>query len=182
MAMALATLLMASQGTRSALAWLSLFGAGAFFVLSTQIAYAGWDIGVEQFDFTGISGHSFGATSVFSVAAYYIGSRFSAAAAFVAGCLGFCLGILVGISRIILGAHSPSEVIIGCALGGAIALASNATLRYRPRTGFVTVLFAFAIGAIVCCSQEHRAPSHQLAVRVALYLTGRSAPFARGTH
>jgi len=181
-ALALAAWMFASRDPRSALAWLSLFGAGGLLVLSSQIAYAGWGIGVRQFDFTGVSGHSMAATSVFTVVGYFIGSRFSAMAAFLGGVLGYCAGILVGISRVLLGDHSPSEVVVGCMLGGAIALATIAILRTRPRIASAAAFFAFTFFALVFGLHGHRAPSHRLAVDVALYLSGRSAPFTRAAH
>jgi PAP2 superfamily len=178
-ALAIAAWLLAGRAWGSALAWLSLFGAGSFLVIGTQIAYAGWGVGVQQFDFTGISGHSMSATSVLAVAGCIIGSRFSKAAALYAGSMGFCVGVLVGISRVILSDHSPAEVLAGCALGGSIALATIGVIRARPRMVAAPLIFALTILTLVFTLHGHRAPSHRFAVEVALYLSGRSAPFVR---
>lgn len=178
-ALAIVAWLLAGRAWGSALAWLSLFGAGSFLVIGTQVAYAGWGIGMQQFDFTGISGHSMSAASVLSVAGYIIGSRISKSAALFAGSVGFCVGVLVGISRVILSDHSPSEVLVGCALGGSIALATIRIIRARPKMVAAPLIFALTILTLVFTLHGHRAPSHRFAIEVALYLSGRSAPFVR---
>ena len=68
---------------------------GRFLVICTQVAYAGWGIGMKRIDFTEISGHSMSAASVLPVAGYFIGGRFSRAAAIIAGFLGCCASVLV---------------------------------------------------------------------------------------
>ena len=75
-ALAVVAWLLASHAWRGAASWSLLFGAGAFSVFCTKVAYAGWDIGVPQIDFTGVSGHAFTSTSVFTVAGYFLGSSF----------------------------------------------------------------------------------------------------------
>ena len=120
-----------------------------------------------------------GASSVLTVAGYFIAGRFSKAAARIAGSLGYCAGILVGISRVILGDHSPSEVIAGCALGGSIALATIGIIRGRPRMAAAPIIFALTVLALVITLHGQRAPSHRFAIKVALYLSGRSTPFVR---
>jgi membrane-associated phospholipid phosphatase len=178
-ALAIAAWLLASRAWRSALAWLSLFGTGAFLVFCTQVAYAGWGIGVQRLDFTEISGHAMSATSVLTVAGYFVGGRFSKAAALTLSSLGYFGGILVGISRVILGDHSPSEVMAGCALGGAIALATIGMIRSRLRMVAAPIIFALTILTLVFTLHGQRAPSHRFATKVALYLSGRSTPFVR---
>ena len=76
-ALAIALWLLASDAWRGALAWLSLFGAGALSVFCTKVAYAGWGVGVREIDFTGISGHAFTATSALAVAGYFLGGNCS---------------------------------------------------------------------------------------------------------
>jgi len=180
-ALAIAVWLLAGRAWRGALAWLGLFGTGAFLVFCTKVAYAGWGIGVQEFDFTGISGHSMSATSVLAVVGYFIGSRFSKAAAIAAGSLGCCAGVIVGISRVVLGDHSPSEVVLGCALGGSIALAAIGMIRAHPRNAAAVVAFVFTVLMLIFTLHGERAPSEQLTVKVALYLSGRTTPFMRET-
>jgi membrane-associated phospholipid phosphatase len=181
-ALAIAVWLSASHAWRGALAWLSLFGGGAFLVICTKVAYAGWGVGVEALDFTGVSGHSMSATSVLAVAGYLIGGRYSKSAAILAGLLGYGAGVAVGVSRVALGDHSPSEVVVGCTLGGAIALAAIGIIQARLRMVAAPMVFAFTMLALVLTLHGHRAPSERLTVKVALYLSGRSTPCTRETH
>jgi membrane-associated phospholipid phosphatase len=153
LAWALAAWLAASRAWHDALAWLLLFGTGAFLVLCSQIAYAGWEIGVAQVDFTCICGHALGATSVLTVIAYFLGGRFSRTAACIAGSLGFLAGVLIGVSRVILDTHSPSEVIAGCTLGGLIALATLGVVQ--KRLSMVAAPFVFAVATLVIVTSTH---------------------------
>ncbi|MGO4870646.1 MAG: phosphatase PAP2 family protein [Roseiarcus sp.] len=179
-ALAIALWLLASDAWRGALAWLSLFGAGALSVFCTKVAYAGWGVGVREIDFTGISGHAFTATSALAVAGYFLGGNCSKPADIVGGSLGFLAGVVVGVSRVVLGDHSVSEAVVGCALGGAIAVAAIAIIRPRVRIVAAPLVFAFTIVALAFALHGQKAPSEQLAVKVALFLSGRTTPFARG--
>lgn len=179
-ALAIAFWLVTSDAWRGALAWLSLFGAGAFTVFCTKVVYAGWDVGVPEINFTGISGHAFTATSVLAVAGYFFGSHFSKPADIFGGSLGFFSGIIVGISRVVLGYHSPSEVVVGCTLGLTIAIAAIGIIRPRLRIVAAPLVFAFTIVALAFTLHGRKAPSEELSIRVALFLSGRSAPFIRG--
>jgi membrane-associated phospholipid phosphatase len=179
-ALAIAGWLLANQAWRSALAWLSLFGAALFLVACTKVAFAGWGVGVPQIDFTGISGHSTSATSVFPVVGYFIGRKHSRGWAILAGAIGYCLGVAIGISRIILGDHSLSEVIVGCTLGGSIALASIAIIRSQSKIVTAPVVLLLAVLALAFTLHGDRAPSEKLTTKIALYLSGRSTPFVRG--
>ena len=178
-ALAIAGWLSASRAWRGTLAWLSLFGTGALLVICTQVAYAGWGIGVKQIDFTEISGHSMSAASVLPVAGYFIGSRFSRAAAIIAGFLGCCASVLVGVSRVILGDHSASEVVLGCALGTSIALATIGIVQSRLRMVGAPIVFAVTVLMLVFTLHGQRAPTQRFATKLALYLSGRSTPFVR---
>jgi len=181
-ALAVAAWLLASHAWRGAALWFLLFGAGALSVFCTKVAYAGWDIGVPQIDFTGVSGHAFTSTSVFTVAGYFLGSSFSKPAKNLGGCLGYFAGIVIGVSRVILGDHSPSEVIVGCTLGAAISAAAIGIIRPRLRIVAAPLVFAFTIVMLMFTLHGQKAPSEPLEIRVALFLSGRSTPFVRGVH
>jgi membrane-associated phospholipid phosphatase len=172
-------LLWLGKDQRGALVWLSLFGISSFSVVATQAAYAGWGVGIRQFDFTGISGHAMGAASVLPLMGYFIGSRFSHSAGVVAAAFGGLLAMLVALSRVVLGDHSWSEVTSGYAIGAGISVATIAFLRTPPRIFAASIVLAIALLAVVLAAQGTRAPSHRLTVRLALYLSGHTAPFER---
>ena len=181
-ALAIAVWLLASEAWRSALAWLSLFGAGAFLTFCTKVAYAGWDLGIDAIDFTGVSGHAFTATSTLAVAGCFLVGAFSKPAEILGGSLGYVAGATIGVSRVILGDHSISEVVVGCALGGAVAATAIAVIRPRLRMVAAPLVFAFTIVALLFTLHGEKAPTETLTVKVALYLSGRSTPFVRAPH
>jgi membrane-associated phospholipid phosphatase len=181
-ALAIAMWLLASRAYGVALTWLALFGAAAFLVVCTKIAYEGWCIGVRELDFTGVSGHSMSATSVLPVAGYLVVSRFSNSGTSIAGLLGGCAGVVVGISRIILCDHSWSEVVFGCLLGGSIALAAICTFRIHSRPMAAPITSVFTVAVLILTLHGHRAPSQGLTEKLALYLSGRLTPCARDAH
>ena len=170
----IAAWLLLSRAWQSALLWLSLFGAGAILVVCTKIAYLGWGMG-GQLDFTGISGHAMTATSVLAVAGYFVGSKLSRSRAIVATALGCCVGVLVGISRIMVGAHSASEVVAGCALGGLVALVAVTGIRAKPKLVAAPLVLAVTLLTLELAVHGDQVPSEQLISKVALYLSGHSA-------
>jgi membrane-associated phospholipid phosphatase len=171
---AIAVWLIVSRAWHDALVWLALFGAGVLVVVGTKIAYVGWGIGVPQLDFTCVSGHAMAATSVLTVAGYFVCSSFSRKGALLAAVLGLGFGLLVGISRIVISAHSTSEAVAGCALGGLIALLAIRAIRVRPTIVAAPLAFAFAFLTLVAAVHGEQAPSEQLITKVALYLSGHS--------
>jgi membrane-associated phospholipid phosphatase len=171
---AIAGWLLLSGTWRGALIWLSLFGAGAILVVATKVAYLGWGMG-QQLDFTGISGHAMTATSVLAVAGYFIGSKLSRSSPIVATALGYCVGLLVGVSRIIVGAHSASEVIAGCALGGLVAIMAVTKIRAEPKFIAAPLIFGLILLALELIMHGEQAPSEPLIAKIALYLSGHSA-------
>jgi membrane-associated phospholipid phosphatase len=169
----------ASRAWLGALAWLVLYGTAAFVVICTKIAYIAWGVGVPSLDFAGVSGHAMSAAAVLTVAGYMIGGLISRSAALPGGASGFCLGVLIGVSRVVLGDHSPSEVVAGCALGGLAALAAIGAIRARPEILARPAVFVVALVALGLAMHGHRAPSEQLAVELATRLSGHAAPFGR---
>jgi hypothetical protein len=159
---------------------LLLFGIGALLVVSTKVAYLGWGIGIRSLNFTGISGHAMTATSTLTVAGYFAGGGYSKFAAIVGSCLGCFLALMIAISRVVLGFHSPAEAVIGCALGFSIAVATIGMIREYPKVATVPFVFVFALVALVIIVHGKEAPTENLITRIAHYLSGRSIPFTRG--
>ena len=90
---------------------------------------------------------------------------------------GMVAGLIVGISRVILGFHSSSEVIAGCALGAAVAVASAYFVETRPRSFVQSIVFVGAMVALMGLLHGGKAPSEAMITKIALYLSGRTVPF-----
>ena len=179
MALIVAAWLLASRSWRGAVWWLALFGLAALSVVCTKIAYLGWGIGLRSFDFTGISGHSMTAASTLTVAGYLTGARYSKFWPVVGVVFGGVLALLIAISRVILGFHSVAEVVIGCALGFSVAMASIGIMRANPRVVAAPSVFVLMLLTLVITVHGRRAPTEPLITKIALYLSGRSTPFVR---
>ena len=178
MALIVAAWLLASRSWRGAGWWLALFGLATLLVVSTKIAYIGWGIGVRSLDFTGISGHGMTAAATLTVAGFLAGDRYSKIWAAAGVGLGALVGLLIAASRVILGFHSPAEVIAGCSLGFAIAMTTISIIRANPRVAAVPSVFVLLLLMLVVAVQHgRRAPTEHLITKIALYLSGRSAPF-----
>ena len=167
-------------GQKSALqTWLLAMAVGVGIVLASKIAFIGWGWGSAALDFTGISGHTMLASSIFPVWMGWLlagpASRFSLRGVM----LGLAIGAVVGWSRLVLGAHSPSEVVLGWLLGVAISAVACKAMKDRisPRgwdtLGTALLLLAFSP------SLSGYLPTHQWEVRLALALSGHARPHVR---
>jgi membrane-associated phospholipid phosphatase len=104
------------------------------------------------------------------------GSRHLRLAALV---IALVLAMLIGVSRIAVGAHSPSEV-VGGALLGAVVCAVFLRLA-KPDLPPVRHAWAIAVGlfAMLATARAEPAPTHRWMVGVALYVSGHDRPFDR---
>jgi membrane-associated phospholipid phosphatase len=180
MALVVAVWLLVSRAWRGALGWVALFGMGTLLVVCTKIGYLGWGIGIRSLNFTGISGHAMTATSTLTVAGYLTGDRYSKFVATLGACLGCVIALMIAISRIVLGFHSPAEAVIGSALGFSIAMATIGMIREHPKAATVPFIFVFSLLALVIILHGKEAHTDDLISRIAHYLSGRSIPFTRG--
>ena len=91
--------------------WLARLWSGGLIVLASKVAYMGWHIGIPAWHFTGISGHAYLASALLSLWLLWAWPNALGWLLTLSGCT------LVAISRVALGAHTPSEVILGVMLG-----------------------------------------------------------------
>jgi membrane-associated phospholipid phosphatase len=178
-AIAIAAWLAASGPRRLALYWIALFGSAAALVTFSKIAFVGWGIGLPGLDFTGISGHTTFALAVIPTM-FYLAWPAALRIGRASGALfGIAFGLLIGISRLTLHAHSVSEVIAGCALGLAISLGFIllASAHAKPRLNLIAA--ACWCCALIAGLYAEAAPTQHWIERVALNLSGHDQPFRR---
>jgi membrane-associated phospholipid phosphatase len=164
--------------------WVLAVGACGGIVCLSKLLFMAWGIGPPGLDYTGFSGHTALAILVWPSFATLISRRASLSvrhAALVAGC---ALGVAVAVSRLVLKAHSPSEVWLGAILGAAVmtwfvrGLAPPAAMvdRRAARLPLLLAIGALAIGAL-CYGRVF--PSQHVLKDIAMWLSGRHDVFSR---
>ena len=174
-----AWLLPREQGPYLVKRWLlAVLGAAALTAIS-KVAFMGWGVGSARFNFTGISGHTMFAAAVYPLLLRTLVSTGPARWHRSAVLLGYLLAILIGVSRVKLGAHSWSEVVsgfwLGAAASGGVLWLARVPVAHPPRWllgGVAAWLIVMAVGA-------PPSPAHGWITQVALTLSGRPAPYTR---
>lgn len=166
-------------GRRLAGGWLLMVSLAVLVTTATKLAFIGWGLGSAALNFTGVSGHAMFAAGVYPVLMRTASSTASSRWHRASVLAGVVLAVLIGVSRVRVGAHSWSEVLAGLALGGA---ASGAALLWArvPRSpaprwlvvGVLAWLLAMPIGA-------PPSPTHGWVTGLALALSGRATPYTR---
>ena len=163
-----------------ALAWSLCFGSAVLLVLASKLAFLGWGVGSAAVDFTGISGHATVSTAVFTWAAWLTVARRGLRARALAIVVGLCVGVLVSVSRVVLHAHSVSEVVAGFALGALAALLPMLWRRAPSAPHGLPWLPAALCAALVLAPHLGRpADVHHMVVQMALMVSGRAEVFQR---
>lgn len=168
-----------SDERQRAMSWLALLLAAVGITTASKIAFIGWGIGSASLNFTGFSGHAMHAAAVFPL---LMGCVTAGAARWVrlgAVCFALALAALVALSRIAIGAHSPSEALLGFLLG-ALASGLALTLGRPPHSHLPRWLLATVIAALLLNSSAMPTmPTHDMVMRLALQLSGRDRPYTR---
>ncbi|XBS68548.1 phosphatase PAP2 family protein [Acerihabitans sp. KWT182] len=166
-----ALLLWKAETRRTSLQWLLLIGAAGAIVIVSKLAFLGWGIGSRTLDFTGFSGHSALSASIWPVLIWILASRVSRRLRLAAVACGYLLALAIGVSRVILHAHSVSEVIAGLTLGFAIST-SFLLMQYsrgtRIRHLSAGQLTAVLLLPLLLVMQGKKAPTQSLLEQIAL--------------
>jgi membrane-associated phospholipid phosphatase len=167
------------EARSAALRWITWLGLAMLVTLASKVAFIGWGIGSAALDFTGISGHTMFAAAVYPTLGAALASGSSARARRAAIAAGCALALLVGLSRVVLGTHSISEIIAGWFVGGLVSLvvlcgAIAAQARIDAWLVAVTALWMTLIPATA-----PTVDTHSFVTRLALELSGHQQPFTR---
>lgn len=179
----LAMLVLAHRADTRPLAtsWLGWLCLTALLTTASKIAFIGWGIGSATLDFTGISGHTMFAACVYPLLLGTLTSRLPPWGQQVAVAAGYALALLVGMSRMEVGAHSISEVVAGLLLGGAASAFAMARAGLpRSRIGTSLALLV-ALWVLITPIHVPPLPTHSMVTRLALSLSGSPVPHTRST-
>jgi len=159
--------------------WLAWMAAAALVTTITKVAFLGWGIGSAALDFTGISGHSMFASAIYPPLLYLIATSRSVAWQRAAWLIGFVLALVIGVSRVVVGAHSWSEVIAGLAIGCAVSVSTLWMARENHPRVPVWVPLGVATWLMLTPAHAPASTTHDMVTRLALKLSGRSTPHTR---
>ncbi|MGU7772819.1 phosphatase PAP2 family protein [Burkholderia sp. MR1-5-21] len=146
---------------RLAIRWIALLAAGMSVVGATKILYAGCGIGLPQFDFRVISGHTMLSTSVWTVAASMLWQAFRPGKR-PGALIGLSVGAVTGIARVFDHSHTFPEVVAGWVLGASVALTflrAYDRVEKKPFSPRVVAICLFLVSGI---AYGHRAPFQQM--------------------
>ncbi|HZV92830.1 MAG TPA: phosphatase PAP2 family protein [Caldimonas sp.] len=167
------------QGRSLSVAWMGWLFVAVVLTTATKVAFIGWGVGWAALDFTGISGHAMFSSSIYPV---LLGASFrpmSRRGWWIGVAIGVALALLIGVSRVVVGAHSVSEVVAGLLLGFAVSAAS---MRHDAiGLGFLHPLLpvVIALWLVLTPTQASASRTHSAVTRLSLLLSGHARPFTR---
>jgi membrane-associated phospholipid phosphatase len=177
-------LLLPPARRRGAWRWLIAAIACGGTVMLSKLLFMAWGVRPPGLDYTGFSGHTALAVLVWPALGALLTDGRSRWLRVLAIGLGAALGLAVAISRLALRFHTPSEVLLGAALGTAIVVwfvrepTSPETSQDDPRTRRSVMLGLGALMILVAC-YGRVFPSQHLLQDIAVWLSGHDGAYAR---
>ncbi|MCF7065041.1 phosphatase PAP2 family protein [Klebsiella variicola] len=163
--------------------WALLFGMTGAIVSASKLAFMGWGVGIRELDFTGFSGHSALSAAFWPIFLWLLSAQSSSALRRVSVVVGYVIAGLVGYSRLMLQAHSISEVIAGLLLG---TCGSALFLLLQTRSScFADVslsrggLLSLVLIPVVLLNTGMKAPTQSLLGEIAVKIGPLAKPFTR---
>lgn len=113
--------LLVTRSWRPLIAWTCCFSVGVLAVAASRIAHVALGIEISALNFTVISGHSMLASAVYPTTFGICAAQAKPRTTALAYLFGFGVALAIGVSRVLMGYHSPIEVLTGWILGTLIA-------------------------------------------------------------
>ncbi len=145
----------------------------------TKLIFMGWGLGIASLNFTGVSGHTLLATSIFPILFFSAYGGEQEKIRNIGLWLGLMLSFIVGISRVVIGAHSVSEVIAGWVLGLMVCVLVLKTIEsHRQRFAYLQLIGLVCMVGLGSTTPNYL-PAHNLLTKLALLMTGHDKPYTR---
>lgn len=187
------SLLLTLRDRPQGLRWIVAATACGGMVALSKLLFMGWGVGADlpALDYTGFSGHTALSMLTWPALAGLLSRNGRKRTRTAAISLGLLVGAAVAVSRIVLRAHSLSEVILGAALGALVAAwYLHGLLRHardtdvaRPADATRRQLLLLGGGLLIACFCYGRVfPSQHVLEDIALWLSGRTHVFTRQAH
>lgn len=169
-----------SDNRRTVWYWLLAFGLAGLLVSISKIMFLGFGIGSARYNFTGFSGHSAMSATLWPVMMWLISGRWPTFWRALTIGIGYSIPLMVGLSRLVIHAHSVSEVLAGLMLGFTLSSAFLLSQRRTALKGFsvVQVAVAFLI-PLLLMGHGRVATTQQFLERFSADLAGLEKPFTR---
>jgi membrane-associated phospholipid phosphatase len=159
--------------------WLIWLGLSILATVASKVLFLGWGIGVAELNFTGVSGHTVLATSVLPVFFSWVMALTPQRFNLVGALFGLGLSVGVGLSRVVLGTHSPSEVVAGWVIGLMVSAVTLYSLDGRHRRPWFASLSPLILLLALSTTTSNYLPTHDWELRLALLLSGQNQPHHR---
>jgi hypothetical protein len=173
-------LLTAPETRRVGWLWLAAVVLDAVVVAISKLLFLGWDIYPPGLNFTGLSGDAAMAFLCWPVAGAMTTSRAAPHWHRLTIGVGLILGVIVAASRVLLRAHTLTEVLFGSVWGAFLAAAFLWAVRHRPLTvpsGNVWIpLVALALVLMVC---GHTLSYNRALAWIAIRMSGHTSVYRR---
>lgn len=170
------------SATRAVLRWWAAVAGVCLLVAASKIAFYGWGTGIRAWDLTCFSGHTVISFAVWPVVGMLLAPPSYRMWRLVGLLAGIALAGLIAYSRIPLGAHPPSEVLAGLALGSAAAAVSIRALRGERFPSLFVPITALVLALSITVPVTHLLPvlpSERWFAQIGVTLSGRTAPVNR---
>lgn len=152
--------------------WLIIFCCSGGLVSLSKIAFMSFGIGSVHLNFTGFSGHSTMSATLWPVMFWLFSGNLSSLFQRAAITCGYIIPLLVGFSRLILKAHSASEVVFGLILGYTLSSAFLISQRHSRLKGFSAMQLGMALWIPLLLSHGRIAPTQRLLEHLSANIAG----------
>lgn len=164
------------SGKLTPVAWLITFGIVGLLVSVSKLLFLAWGIGSVSYNFTGFSGHTTMSATVWPVLLWLLSGGYHRNVHRVMIAIGYVIPVMVGISRVVIGAHSVSEVVTGLIIGVTASTLFLFTHRRNSISAFtVPQLVMMLIVPLILVSTGKQATTQGMIEQIAAHITGHPA-------